>query len=201
MRMRIRRKARAAVAMAGLVAALVLAPGAALAHKGHAGPMIDFMKTSDALKAMLPEGAKITRRKEPLPAAGAAWAKSALGVELKDGVYVFYLARDPKSGAALGGAMVREADYEHADVNLAVGVDASGKVTRAAVLGTNQMYVPEFETGVGKGFLKDLEGTTPKDLAEKRAQTPEDNEARRFVLDQLRDMAALLATFLHGIQA
>jgi len=187
----------------GLLAAVLvaLAPAAALAHKGHAGPMVTFVETQAALKAMLPEGAKIFQRKERLAAEGAGWAKDTLGVSVEAGVYAYYLARDRDSGKVLGAAMVREADYEHAEVMLAVGVDADGRVTRAALLGTNEQFVPEFQDGVGTGFLKDLAGATAADLKAGADEAPKDNEARRFVLGQLKDMAALLAALMHGAQA
>jgi hypothetical protein len=187
----------------GLLAAVLvaLAPAAALAHKGHAGPMVTFVETQAALKAMLPEGAKIFQRKERLAAEGAGWAKDTLGVSVEAGVYAYYLARDRDSGKVLGAAMVREADYEHAEVMLAVGVDADGRVTRAALLGTNEQFVPEFQDGVGTGFLKDLAGATAADLKAGADEAPKDNEARRFVLGQLKDMAALLAALIHGAQA
>ncbi|VAW89891.1 hypothetical protein MNBD_GAMMA17-826 [hydrothermal vent metagenome] len=38
----------------------------AQAHKGHAGPKVTFIKTKAALKEMLPSGAKIVKRKQPL---------------------------------------------------------------------------------------------------------------------------------------
>jgi hypothetical protein len=186
----------------GLTAAfLAVAPHPGLAHKGHAGPMITFLKEKEALKAMLPEGAKISRRKEALKADGVAWAKDALGVGLEAGVYPYFLARDRESGKPLAAAVVWEVDYEHADVQLALGLDASGHVTGAAVLGTNEMYVPEFKDGPGAGMLADLKGATVKDLAARAASVPESDEAGQFTLARLRDMGALMAAFLHGMQA
>lgn len=186
----------------GLTAAfLAVAPQPGLAHKGHAGPMVTFLEEKAALKAMLPEGARISRRKEALGADGVAWAKDSLGVGLKAGVYPYYLARDPDSGKPLAAAVIWEVDYEHADVRLALGLDAAGHVTGAAVLGTNEQYVPEFKEGVGAGLLADLKGATVQDLAARAADVPEADEARGFALGRLRDMGALLAAFLHGIQA
>lgn len=186
----------------GLTAAFLAAlPQAGLAHKGHAGPMVTFLEEKAALRAMLPEGAKISRRKEALGAEAVAWARDSLGVGLKAGVYPYFLARDRDSGKPLAAAVVWELDYEHADVHLALGLDASGHVTGAAVLGTNEQYVPEFKEGPGAGMLPDLKGTTVKDLAARAAQVPESDEARGFVLARMRDMGALLAAFLHGMQA
>lgn len=189
----------ALLAMAGLAMVLALAP-AARAHEGHAGPMVTFVKTDAALQAMLPEGARITQRKERLEAPAAASAKDSLGVAVAPGLYVYYLARDRDSGRVLGAAMVREAEYEHAKASLAVGVDAAGHVTRAALLGTNEQYVPEFQADVGSGFLEDLDGATVQDLGARLAASPESAEARRFVLGQLRDMAAVLVTLSAGVQ-
>ena len=189
--------------MVWAVVALVLAaaPEPGLAHKGHSGPMITFLEDKAALKAMLPEGAKISQRKEVLKATEVAWAKQALGVDLKEGVYPYFLARDRATDQPVGAAVVWEVDYEHAEVHLALGMDPAGHVTRAALLGTNEQFVPEFKEGVGTGFLDDLKGATVQDLAARAAQVPESNEALGFVLERMRDMGALLAAFLHGMQA
>jgi len=192
---------RRSVGLLGFVAAAVLALApAAMAHGGHAGPMVTLLETRTALKAMLPEGARITERKEQLEAEDAARARTSLGVPVEPGVYAYYLARDRDSGRVLGAAMVREADYDHAEVSLAVGVDAAGHVTRAALLGVNQKFVPEFQDGVGGGFLEDLDGVAVRDLGARMDAAPADAEARRFVLRHLRDMAAVLATLAAGVQ-
>lgn len=186
-----------------LVAGVMLLPVPGPAHEGHAGPMVDVIEAGDALKAMLPEGAHITRRKEAVKADGAAWARSSLGVALDgDDVHTYLLARDRATDRVLGAAMDAEFDYGHGDVKLAVGVDAAGKVTRAAVLGVNEKYLDEVRDGVGTGFLAALEGATVRDLSARAdAAYQARNNAAGDVIGHLRDMAAALATLTHGLSA
>lgn len=197
--MRIGCKGGLKAAAAAMLMAALLAPVPAPAHEGHAGPEIEFLAAQEALKAMLPEGAKITRRKEKLDADDAAWARDHLGVAVAEGVYTYYLARDPETGAVRGTAMVRELEYEHGDVTLAVGLDADGRVTRAAVLSTNRKYVADFKGDVGAGFLPDLTGLDVAALADAAGRPAADGGAGRFALERLRDMAAVLATFAAAV--
>jgi hypothetical protein len=186
-----------------LVAGVMLLPVPGPAHEGHAGPMVDFVAANDALKAMLPDGAQLTRRKEAVKAAGAAWAESSLGVSLDDDdVHTYLLARDRETDGVLGAAMDAEFEYEHGDLKLAVGVDAAGKVTKAAVLGVNEKYVDEVKTGIGTGFLAELEGATVRDLSARAdAAYKAKNNTAGDVIGHIRDMAAALATLTHGLSA
>jgi len=197
------RRNRRPLIVVALMAVVMLLPVPGPAHEGHAGPMVDFVQANDALKAMLPEGARVTRRKEALKADGAAWAKQSLGVELDDDdVHTYLLARAKDGGAVLGAAMDAEFKYEHGDIKLAVGVDAAGKVTKAAVLGVNQKYADAVRTGVGTGFLGDLDGVTVQDLSARAdAAYKARNNAAGDVLGHLRDMAAALAALTHGLSA
>lgn len=197
------RRNRRPLIVVALMAVVMLLPVPGPAHEGHAGPMVDFVQANDALKAMLPEGARVTRRKEALKADGAAWAKQSLGVELDDDdVHTYLLARAKDGGAVLGAAMDAEFKYEHGDIKLAVGVDAAGKVTKAAVLGVNEKYADAVRTGVGTGFLGDLDGVTVQDLSARAdAAYKARNNAGGDVLGHLRDMAAALAALTHGLSA
>jgi len=197
------RRNRRPLIVAALIAAVMLLPVPAPAHKGHVGPMVDFVAVNDALKAMLPDGARVTRRKEAVKTEGAAWAKSALGVSLgADDIQTYLLARAPEGDKVLGAAMDAGFDYEHGDIKLAVGVDLAGKVTKAAVLGVNEKYVDEVKAGIGSGFLADLDGLTVQDLSARAdaAYKAQKNTAGD-VLTHLRDMAAALATLTHGLSA
>jgi len=197
------RRNRRPLIVVALMAVVMLLPVPGPAHEGHAGPMVDFVQANDALKAMLPEGARVTRRKEALKADGAAWAKQSLGVELDDDdVHTYLLARAKDGDAVLAAAMDAEFKYEHGDIKLAVGVDAAGKVTKAAVLGVNEKYADAVRTGVGTGFLGDLDGVTVQDLSARAdAAYKARNNAAGDVLGHLRDMAAALAALTHGLSA
>ena len=180
----------------GLFAWTLLFPADdALAHEGHAGPKIEFIKTNDALKAMLPEGAKTTRRKQEVTAEDAAWAKEKLGVAVAPGIYPFFLARDAETGAVTGAAMVTEEKIGHGQLALGLGIDADGKVTLAAVLSVHRKYVAEVVKAAGKGVLKELSGLTVADLSGKVAGA--EGDTAKAVYTRLRDMAAVLVTMSH----
>jgi len=195
------RRHRRPLLVAALMALLAVLPRHAPAHEGHAGPMVDFVTANDALKAMLPEGARVTRRKEALGAEGAAWARSSLGVSLDDGdVRTYLLARAADGEGVVGAAMDAEFEFEHGAIKLAVGVDAAGKLTRAAVLGANGKYVDAIRSGIGTGFLPDLEGATVQEVARRaEAAYAARNNVAGDVLGHLRDMAAALAALTHGM--
>src|SRR4030066_1532148 len=106
-----------------LFSGMTVLSGHALAHKGHAGKQVIFLKKEEALKQMLPAGAKVAQRKERLDLDKAVKAKKELGVNLDDGVYTYYVARDSKTGATIGAAMITEVEYMHGEVNLAIGLD------------------------------------------------------------------------------
>ena len=145
---------------------------------------------------MLPAGAKVVQRKEKLDLDKAKKANKELGVKLDEGVYTYYVARDSKSGATTGVAMVSEVEYMHGDVNLAIGIDAKGNVTKAAILSVNEKYVPDMKSSVGTGYLRQLEGVTIKKLVTMVNESTNSSLAAETIYSQLRDMAALLSTFM-----
>ena len=170
--------------------------GSAFAHKGHADKQVVFLKKEEALKQMLPAGAKVIQRKEMLDLDKALKAKKEYGVKLDEGVYTYYVARDSKSGATTGGAMVAEIEYKHGKVNLAIGIDTKGNVTKAAILSVNEKYVPDMKSSVGTGYLRQLEGVTIKKLVTMVNESTNSSLAAETIYSQLRDMAALLSTFM-----
>ena len=170
--------------------------GSAMAHEGHAGKQVVFLKKEEALKQMLPAGAKIAQRKERLALDKAEKAKKELGVKLDDGVYTYYVARDSKTGATIGAAMITEVEYMHGEVNLAIGLDAKGNVTKAAILSVNEKYVPDMKSSVGTGYLRQFEGVTIKKLVIMANEASNSALATETIFSQLRDMAALLSIFL-----
>lgn len=171
----------------------------AQAHEGHAGPMVTFMKTKVALKTMLPAGARIVKRKQPLSENAVEWAESAYGVELDDGLFSYYLATDNTSKAATGAAYVGKASYRQGSLKFAVGIDVDNRITQAAILGVNKKYVIDFEGNVGIGLIADYAGLSIKELVAKAEQlTSSDDKATREFAALVRDAAALLAAFVHG---
>lgn len=174
--------------------------GPALAHEGHAGKQVVFLKKDEALKKMLPAGAKVVQRKERLDMDKAEKAKKELGVKLYDGVYTYYVARDSKSGATIGAAMVTEVEYMHGEVNLAIGIDAKGNVTKAAILSVNEKYVPDMKASVGTGYLRQFEGVTIKKLVSMADEASGSAKVTETIFSQMRDMAVLLSTFVTASQ-
>ena len=170
--------------------------GPALAHEGHAGKQVVFLKKDEALKKMLPAGAKVVQRKERLDLDKAEKAKKELGVKLYDGVYTYYVARDSKSGATIGAAMVAEVEYMHGEVKLAIGIDPRGNVTKAAILSVNEKYVSDIKASVGSGYLHRLEGVTIKKLVSMANEASGSAKVPETIFSKMRDMAALLSTFM-----
>ncbi len=169
----------------------------ASAHAGHAGKKLVLLDTKLALKQMLPHGAKIVRRKEVPSEAVNAWARDTFGVRLEwEGVVSYFLAKDKATGKALGAALVYEFEYHHGDLKLAIGVDPQGRVTRAAILGVHEKYLPDV-ISVGRGFISKLDGASIADLDAKKKAAGEQHPGARFVYWRLRDMAATLASLIH----
>ena len=179
----------------GLVFGLSAWPQEAEAHKGHAGPMVTFMKNKAALKAMLPNGAKIVKRKQPLKEDAVEWAEKTYDVELDDQIYSYYLATDKKSGKLLGAAYVTQVHYRHGDLKIAVGIDADNHLTQTAILGINEKYVVDFDGNVGTGLIKDYAGLSVKALIAKAGELASSDKATREFAAAVRDAAVLLSAF------
>ncbi len=185
-----------------LLAALLVAGGwaaPALAHKGHGGPLVHFLKQKEALRAMLPAGGnfKIVKRKQRLSDEGAEWAERTYGVDLDESLYTYYLAKDRSSGQIAGGAIILKAGYRHGDLAVGVGLDAEGKVTKVALTALSEKYIPEFEGTVGKGFIEGYEGLSVADLVDKAEAAAGGDKPTRVFATRLRDAAVLLAAFMH----
>ncbi len=123
-------------------------------------------------------------------------AKKDFGVRLDEGVYTYYVARDSKSGATIGAAMVADIEYMHGEVNLAIGIDTKGNVTKAAILSVNEKYVPDIKESVGTGYLRQLEGVTIKKLVSMVNESSGSAKVTETIFSQMRDMAVLLSTFM-----
>ncbi len=165
------------------------------AHKGHAGPAITFMKTKTALKEMLPSGAKIVKRKQPLQEDAIEWAEKTYEIELDDGIYSYYLASDKKDDTVLGAAYVTQVHYRHGDLKLAVGIDANKRLTQVAILGINEKYVVDFDGSVGKGLIESYAGLSLDELIAKTNELASSSKAAREFSAAVRDAAVLLAAF------
>src|SRR3989304_4764650 len=172
----------------------------AFAHEGHAGKQVVFLKKEEALKQMLPAGAKVAQRKERLALEKAEKVKKEFGVKLDDGVYTYYIARDKKSGMAIGAAMITEIEYLHGEVSLAIGIDTKGNVTKAAILSVNEKYLQDLKSSVGTGYLRQFEGVAIKKLVTMANESTNSSLATETIFSQMRDMAALLSTFLTSSQ-
>lgn len=179
---------------------ITVLPGSALAHEGHAGKEVVFLKKAEALKQMLPAGAKVVQRKEMLDRDKAEKVKKESGVKLDEGVYTYYVARDSKSGATIGAAMVAEVEYMHGEVKLVIGIDAKGNVTKAAILSVNEKYVADLKVSVGSGYLRQLEGMTIKRLVSMAKEESGSSKVTETIYSQMSDMAVLLSTFLTAPQ-
>ncbi len=161
----------------------------ALAHKGHAGPPVQFMELKEALKGMLPVNAKVLKRKEELNKDAAGWAKQKYGVEPPTGILTYFVARN-EAGQTLGAAYITNTHYRHGDIAVVVGIDAEGRITQAALLNANEKYVGDFAATVGTGFMARFAGLKAEELA---TQSDDGNEAAKAVIEQVRTAVAVLA--------
>ncbi len=180
-----------------LAICLTLGISNAQAHKGHAGPVVNFMKTKTALKEILPNDAKIVKRKQPLKESSVNWVEKTYGVELDEDIYSYYLASDKQSKATLGAAYVGEIHYRHGDLKFAVGIDASHRITQAAILGINEKYVVDFEGSVGTGLIAGYTGLSLKELVAKTDKLASSDKATREFATAIRDAAVLLAALMY----
>ncbi len=180
-----------------LVTVLTLSPQIAIAHKGHAGPMVTFMKKKAVLKAMLPAEARLVKRKQPLPDTAASWAKKTFAVELETDRHSYYLASDKKSKAVMGAAYIVKVGYRHGDIKLAVGIDDKQHITQVAIMGVSEKYVIDFDGNVGTGLIADYAGLSLQELVAKAESLASSDKATREFAEAVRDAAILLEAFIH----
>ena len=184
--------------VAGLLLALMTLPQLgqvpdARAHEGHAGSPTVFLATKLALKGMLPDGARIVRRKQHPSDSQMAWAASTHDATLGGHLVTYYLARDRDTEASLAAAMVKEVIYRHGKVTLGLGLDAEGRVTRAAVLRIHGKYVSDLKKSLTGGWLSHLKGQTVAELLARAGSVAEDDPAAQVVLGELANMGLALA--------
>jgi len=182
------------------VTVLMLSPQIVHAHKGHAGPMVTFMKKKAALKAMLPAGTRLVKRKQPLPDAAATWAKKTFSVELETDRHSYYLASDKKSKQVMGAAYIVKVGYRHGDIKLAVGIDDKQHVTQVAIMGLNEKYVVDFDGNVGTGLIADYAGLSLQALVDKAKSLESSDKATREFAKAVRDAAVLLEAFIYSVR-
>lgn len=187
-----------------MAVALITAVGAwpqpVHAHEGHAGSVITYMSHKKLLRSMLPEGAKIVKRKEKLSDSASEWAEQRFAVDLDTQVYTYYLARDKASQAVLGGALSRTFDYRHGKVELVIGLDDQYRVTKAALNAISEKYTVDFEGTVGTGYLTAYDGKSIGELAAEAQHLSAADKPTHFIASKLSETAALLAAFMHGAQ-
>ncbi len=183
-----------------LVMVFTLSPQTVDAHKGHAGPMVTFMKKKAALKAMLPSGARLVKRKQPLPDAAASWAKEHFSVELETDRHSYYLASNKKNKQVMGAAYIVKVGYRHGDIKLAVGIDDKQHVTQVAIMGVNEKYVVDFDGNVGTGLIADYAGLSLQELVDKAKLLASSDKATREFAEAVRDAAVLLEAFIYSVR-
>lgn len=181
-----------------LVMVLTFSLQSADAHKGHAGPMVTFMKKKAALKAMLPAGARLVKRKQPLPGAAATWAKETFSVELEIARHSYFLASDKKSKQVMGAAYIVKVGYRHGDIKLAVGIDDKQHITQVAIMGVNEKYVVDFDGNVGTGLISDYAGLSLQQVVKKAKSLESSDKATREFAEAVRDAAILLEAFIYS---
>ena len=195
---------RREIALLNILFTLLLAGGfllpSAQAQEGHAGEMKEFISDKEALKTMLPDGARISKRKQQLDAAGIQWAGEIYSVDLDNEVHTYFLARDRDTNAVIGAAIITEAGYRHGEVRLAVGIDNAQDVTQAAVLGVNEKYTADFASTIGTGLIAQFRGMSMVEFTDRTNELASKNNAAGIAARGLRDAAVLLVTLLRGVE-
>jgi len=186
----------AGIMMVSLPSLLTIWSQDAQAHKGHGGSIIKIIKKNAALKEMLPASAKIGKRKQKLDEDAAEWAEKTYAVSLDRKIYSYYLARDKKSGKTLGAAIISKSSYRHGDVVIAVGVDAEGRVTKTAITGVSEKYIPDFEGTTGTGFISTYDGKSLSELVDMAKELESADKPSRQYSSRVRDAAVLLFAFM-----
>jgi len=186
----------AAIMMVTLPSMLSFWSQDAQAHKGHGGSLVKIIKKKAALKEMLPAGAKVSKRKQKLTEDAAEWAEKTYSVSLDRTIYSFYVARDRKSGKTLGAAIISKSSYRHGDVMIAVGVDADGRVTKTAITGVSEKYMPDFEGTTGTGFITTYDGKSLSELVDMTKELESADKPSRQYSSRVRDAAVLLSAFI-----
>lgn len=186
--------------LALFVTVFTFPPQIAEAHKGHAGPMVTFMKKKAALKAMLPSDARLVKRKQPLPDAAATWAKEQFAVELETDRRSYYLASNKKSKQVVGAAYIVKVSYRQGDIKLAVGIDDKQHVTQVAIMGVSEKYIVDFDGNVGTGLIADYAGLSLQALVAKAKSLESSDKATREFAKAVRDAAILLEAFIYSVK-
>lgn len=180
-----------------LVFSVGIWPQNAEAHKGHAGPMVVFITKRDALKKMLPSGARIVKRKQPLSDKAIGWAKKKYSVDLDEDFYSYYLASNKETKVVVGAAYVGKMAYRHGDLHYAVGIDATGRIVQAAILGVNEKYVVDFDGNVGTGIIADYASLNTDEAISKAKDLSSSDKPTRDFAAAIRNAVVLLQAFIN----
>ncbi len=165
------------------------------AHKGHAGKKTAFIKNKEALKAMLPTGGKVYRRKQGLNSEQLDWANKNYGIDLSSKVIPFYVSKDRATNAEIGSAIIYKFTYRHGNSEVAIGLNKENKITTTAFVSVNEKYIVDFEATVGKGVIKSFDGMTVDDLTNYANKNDKADKATREFANALRDAAITLVAF------
>ena len=101
---------------------------------------------------------------------------------------------------AIGAAMITEIEYLHGEVNLAIGIDTKGNVTKAAILSVNEKYLQDLKSSVGTGYLRQVEGVSIKKLVSMANEASGSAKVTETIYSQMRDMAVWLSISLTSSQ-
>lgn len=165
------------------------------AHKGHAGKKITFIKKKAVLKAMLPAGGKVYRRKQSLNSNQIDWASKTYGTDLSSKVIPFYVSKNRDTKQQIGSAIIYKFTYRHGSCELAVGLDSNNKVTTSAFVSINEKYFVDFEETVGTGLLKSFDGMSVADLVDNAKKQSKEDKATREFANAMKEAAVILAAF------
>ncbi len=170
-----------------------------LAHKGHAGPTKVLMEEGDAMKTMLPEGGKIVKRKEALKKEKYKEAVKRWGYSPDEGVYSYFISKD-KAGNFSGALFIRDIEYKHGSIGLAVGYNKTGEITDIKILSCSEKYLTELNENIrSNGFLDNFLDLKTDDVISKgKTYDKEPKEDLKYIFAKEIEGTAILLKLFQG---
>ncbi|MBI5193376.1 MAG: hypothetical protein HZA08_08060 [Nitrospirae bacterium] len=171
----------------------------AFAHKGHAGPTKVFMEEKEALKTMLPKDDKIVKRKELLKKEQVKDAVKRWGYSPDEGVYTYFISKD-KEGNFSGALFIREFEYKHGNINIAIGYNKIGEVTVIKVISCSEKHLKELTENIeSNGFLYNFSHLKIDEVISKgKSYENESKETLKYIIAKEIEGTAILFKLFQG---
>ena len=133
--------------------------GATMALLLHITPTVVLLKLEDAVKRILPTATDFTAREVHLSGADAHKLHDALDWGPDDGVLTFYTGR--AAGTPVGALTFVRVETQHGPIDIAVGFDLNGAVTRVEMTKATVETKPWMLEALRSGVLDRYAGVKP----------------------------------------